>query len=141
MLVSVNRFADAVCRIVPDCTVYLTGSAAVGDYRHGWSDIDMLFLTSASLSEKAATSLVNLRQAYGDDPYIPKIEGGVVPFCAFLRGEKLPLSTGERPDSGSRKDTLPTASRLLRRKTGFSCAVRMCGTGFRSRRRMHCTAV
>ncbi|MBQ8186030.1 MAG: DUF4111 domain-containing protein [Clostridia bacterium] len=86
MLVSVNRFTDAVCAVVPDCTVYLTGSAAAGDYRHGWSDIDMLFLTRTELTADTASALVNLRQTYADDPYIPRIEGGIVSADAFLSG-------------------------------------------------------
>lgn len=88
MLVSVNRLTDAVCGIVPDCTVYLTGSAAIGDYHHGWSDIDMLFLAPAELTAEMASALVNLRQKYADDAFIPKIEGGIVHADAFVTGSK-----------------------------------------------------
>ncbi|HWG26416.1 nucleotidyltransferase domain-containing protein [Actinospica sp.] len=42
--------------------VYLTGSAALGDYRHGQSDLDILTLTTRALTEDELTGLGQLHK-------------------------------------------------------------------------------
>lgn len=71
--------------------VYLFGSITVGDYREGWSDIDMLCLTKGPLSQETAESLLMLRQRMVQetgDPVYRKFEGGIVPLQAFAQGQK-----------------------------------------------------
>lgn len=117
MIISVKKFADAVCEIVPDCTVYLTGSAAVNDYHHGWSDIDMLYLTTTELTEHHAETLVNLRQTMTrrepDNPYYTKIEGGIVQIDAFLAGDRFRAvywgTSGQRITDGYTADCFTMA--------------------------------
>ena len=55
MFDSVKRLTEAVCAVLHDCTVYLTGSVCLNDYRHGWSDIDMLFLAAGKVSISVST--------------------------------------------------------------------------------------
>ncbi len=73
-------------------TVYLYGSAVAGDYRPGWSDIDLLVLTQRDLSPEEAEGLVMLRQeltaAAPGCPYYRACEGGILPLRAFLSGEE-----------------------------------------------------
>ena len=70
--------------------LYLYGSAAMGDFRPGWSDIDVLCLTDAPLSEEQALSLVGLRQRLvgetGEALY-RSFEGAVVALPEFLAGQ------------------------------------------------------
>lgn len=42
--------------------IYLFGSVAMGDFKLGWSDIDIICLTKRMLSDDEAEELVNLRQ-------------------------------------------------------------------------------
>ena len=43
-------------------TIYLYGSCALGDFRPGWSDIDLLALTPRPLTDTEAQRLLPLRQ-------------------------------------------------------------------------------
>ena len=88
MFVSLGKFVDAVTEILPECTVYLTGSAAMNDYREGWSDLDLLILSGTALTQDAADVLLNLRQTLSEsepgNSYYRRIEGGVVFAEVFL---------------------------------------------------------
>ncbi len=68
--------------------VYLHGSAAVGDFRPGWSDLDLLILTDAPLSGETANALVSLRQSLAEtdaeNPFYRAIEGAILPLSAFI---------------------------------------------------------
>ncbi len=90
MFVSLRKFADEAEKILPGCTVYLTGSAAMGDYREGWSDIDLLILAEEDLSSDQAYALLNLRQEMQqtdpENPYYSRIEGGAVSIDGYLTG-------------------------------------------------------
>ena len=70
--------------------LYLYGSAAMDDFRPGWSDIDVLCLTDAPLAEEQALPLVTLRQrlaeATGEAIY-RSFEGAVVALPEFLTGQ------------------------------------------------------
>lgn len=44
-------------------SLYLYGSAAMGDFRPGWSDLDLLCLTRAPLPPAQADALLPLRQS------------------------------------------------------------------------------
>lgn len=68
---------------------YLYGSAAVDDFRHGWSDIDILALLDAPPTEKQAAELVALRQrlvSETGDPFYRSLEGAIVSLPEFLAG-------------------------------------------------------
>ena len=85
------------------CALYLYGSAASGDYREGWSDMDILALTEQSLSVEMAESLVGLRQRLCTETGEPRyraFEGGILSLSAFLKGTPEPVvywgTSGER---------------------------------------------
>lgn len=85
-----GRMAGAVAARLPGnpVSIYLTGSAVLGDYRPGWSDIDLLCLTRDPIAPEAARALVGLRerlQARGD-PLARSVEGGVLPLAALTGG-------------------------------------------------------
>ena len=64
------------------------GSSVLNDFRLGWSDLDILVLTSKQITEEQAKSLVGLRQAMlvdePDNPYYRSFEGGMLTLDAFL---------------------------------------------------------
>ena len=69
---------------------YLYGSAAMGDFRPGWSDIDILCLTGTPISEEQARSLVTLRQRLVEETgeaLYRSFEGAVLALPEFLSGE------------------------------------------------------
>lgn len=87
---SINNMVREISRILADCdpTIYMYGSAALDDFRLGWSDIDILVLTEKQISESQANLLVTLRQAMlekePDNLYYRSFEGGMLTRSAFL---------------------------------------------------------
>ena len=83
-----------VVDILEGCAVsiYIYGSLALGDFRPGWSDIDILVLTEKEITEGQAGRLVNLRQVMleeqPDNRYYRCFEGGMLSLNAFRLGEK-----------------------------------------------------
>lgn len=71
-------------------SVWLYGSVPLGDFRLGWSDIDLMVFTNAPLDEKEADRLVLLRQRLTErhpgSPYYRLFEGVVVPLEEFRAG-------------------------------------------------------
>lgn len=61
---ALSRMTEAVCGLLVGCrpSVYLYGSAVSGDFRLGWSDLDVLVLTREPIPPSAAEALVSLRQ-------------------------------------------------------------------------------
>ncbi|HTJ69027.1 MAG TPA: nucleotidyltransferase domain-containing protein [Actinospica sp.] len=66
--------------------VYLTGSASLGDYRHGQSDLDLLTLTTRALTEEELTALDQMHktletgsQPHTDAHYIAREYVGKLP--------------------------------------------------------------
>ena len=88
--VTTLRIAEILCSCTP--SIYLYGSVALGDFKLGWSDIDILVLTQIPISEEQANQLVRLRQTLlaeePETPYYRSFEGGMLPLSAFLSGEK-----------------------------------------------------
>lgn len=68
-------------------SIYLYGSAVMGDFRPGWSDIDLLVLTRKPISPAQAEVLLMLRQEfpiqYPDMKYARAFEGGMLSLEAF----------------------------------------------------------
>lgn len=75
-----------------DPSIYLYGSIALGDFKLGWSDIDILVLTREPISEEQANQLVHLRQTMLSEepgnPYYRSFEGGMLSLNAFLLREQ-----------------------------------------------------
>ena len=79
---AINTMAVSIQRILADAqpSIYLYGSVTTGDFRPGWSDIDLLVLTADPITADQADALLYLRQALaGRDPATPYyrlFEGG-----------------------------------------------------------------
>lgn len=90
---ALSRMTEAVCGLLVGCrpSVYLYGSAVSGDFRLGWSDLDVLVLTREPIPRSAAEALVSLRQtmtaAEPDNVYYRLFEGGMLPLRNLLSGE------------------------------------------------------
>ena len=98
-------------------SLYLYGSAAMDDFRPGWSDLDMLCLTRAPLSPAQADALLPLRQSLAEAtpavPFLRCAEGAVLSLaeCRDSRCVRAVVwgSRGERLSDG----WLPDAFTLL----------------------------
>lgn len=79
-----------ISRILTHCnpSIYVYGSSAMNDFRFGWSDIDILVLTSKQIAEDQAKTLVGLREALlenePDNPYYRSFEGVMLTMDAFF---------------------------------------------------------
>lgn len=64
MLKAIGKMTDEIARITDGKLygIWLYGSAAMDDFRLGWSDIDIIALTDGAISEKQALRLLTLRQ-------------------------------------------------------------------------------
>jgi len=84
-----HLMTDAIAEILRDNkpSIYLYGSAVMGDFRPGWSDIDLLVLTRKPISPAQAEVLLMLRQTfpihYPDTKYAHAFEGGMLSLDAF----------------------------------------------------------
>lgn len=87
---AINIMVREISGILSDCepSIYMYGSSVLNDFRLGWSDLDILVLTSKQITEEQAQSLVGLRQAMlvnePDNPYYRSFEGGILTLDAFL---------------------------------------------------------
>lgn len=76
--------------ILSDCepSIYMYGSSVLNDFRLGWSDLDILVLTSKQITEEQAKMLVGLCQTMladeSSNPYYRSFEGGMLTLDAFL---------------------------------------------------------
>lgn len=103
---AINTMAVSIDRILADAqpSIYLYGSVTTGDYRHGWSDVDLLVLTQSPITESQADALLYLRQLLcqrdPDTPHYRLFEGGMLDLGSFLTGEETRVvywgTTGER---------------------------------------------
>ena len=88
---AVGRMADELGRRLGDnlAALYLYGSAAMGDFRPGWSDVDVLCLTDRPVTESQARELTTLRQRMVEetgDPIYRSFEGAIVALDEFAAG-------------------------------------------------------
>lgn len=103
---AINTMAVSIARILErnGVSIYLYGSVTTEDYRHGWSDIDLLVLTGAPITPEQADMLVNLRQTLAscdpDTPHYRLFEGGMLDLGSFLTGDETRVvywgTTGQR---------------------------------------------
>lgn len=88
--IAIQRMINKIAEILAPCmpSIYLHGSVVAGDFRLGWSDIDILVLTESKITEEQAKMLVGLRQTMLADepgnPYYRSFEGGMLTLDAFL---------------------------------------------------------
>ena len=93
MQYAISNMVQHIVGILDNCTpsIYLYGSVALGDFKLGWSDIDLLVLTQIPISDEQANQLVCLRQTLlaeePENPYYRSFEGGMLTLSAFLSGE------------------------------------------------------
>ena len=86
---SISIFINEIKNILKDnlMSVILHGSVPLKDYKHGWSDIDVVCFTNSNFSLEQAEELKMLRQKLRDsqkhNKYFRKIEGIIVPFNEF----------------------------------------------------------
>jgi nucleotidyltransferase-like protein/aminoglycoside adenylyltransferase-like protein len=59
-----DRLMAACTRVLPDATVIVTGSLALGDYQHGKSDVDLLVLSD----ERTDGLVAAVEQAWSEEP-------------------------------------------------------------------------
>ena len=89
---SVTTMVDKICGVLAESnpSIYLYGSSVLGDFKLGWSDIDILVLTQRSISQEQAETLVTLRQTMLEheptNPYYRLFEGGMLSLSAFING-------------------------------------------------------
>lgn len=90
---SIQTMSQRISTILSDSSpsIYLYGSIPLGDFRLGWSDIDILVLTDKQITEEQAKKLVGLRQVMlekePENPYYRSFEGAMLPLDAFLTGK------------------------------------------------------
>lgn len=91
---AIDEMTLRITAILGSCapSIYLYGSVALGDFKLGWSDIDILVLTQIPISDEQANQLVGLRQTLlAEEPgnlFFRSFEGGMLSLSAFLTGEK-----------------------------------------------------
>ncbi|MDR2686394.1 MAG: nucleotidyltransferase domain-containing protein [Oscillospiraceae bacterium] len=115
-------------------TVCLFGSAVLGDFRPGWSDIDIFVLTDRPIEKKQARKLAGLRQRlmkeYRGNPYFRLFEGGMLSKQAFFGGGKDTVvywgTSGQRLADEYRLDSFAVAELL-------GCGAPLCGEDIRER--------
>ena len=103
---AINTMAVSIFNILESVqpSIYLYGSVTAEDFRPGWSDIDLLVLTQAPITETQADLLLTLRQQLAqrdpDTPYYRAFEGGMLDLGSFLTNESTRVvywgTTGER---------------------------------------------
>jgi len=81
---SAKRLVSQVNETCAVAAAYIFGSVALDDYRHGWSDIDIIILAERPLSAEQAEKLINLRSTDPSDEYLRKFEGGIVDVDSFV---------------------------------------------------------
>lgn len=85
-------------------SLWLYGSVVLGDYRHGWSDIDFIAFARNPISEEQAQKLLTLRHdlaaRFPGDPYYRCFEGVIINWQEFQANEYTRLiywgTTGQR---------------------------------------------
>lgn len=103
---SIERMAERIAGILDGDvhSIWLYGSVVLDDFRPGWSDIDLLVLTSRPVTEDRARELLTLRQAMTeaepDNPYYRAFEGIIAYKEEYLTGSFTRLvywgTTGQR---------------------------------------------
>lgn len=90
--IALKRMTSEIAGILGEnlAAAYIYGSCTLGDFRPGWSDIDILVLTEASISKEHAERLVGLRQEMSlhepENTFYRCFEGGMLSLGAFLDG-------------------------------------------------------
>lgn len=89
---TIEKMKDRITNILNAVSpsIYIYGSYTEGDFKEGWSDIDILVLTEKEITEDQAEALVHLRQIMKqeepDVPHYRSFEGAMLTRNAFLSG-------------------------------------------------------
>ena len=119
---AIQIMSDEIVSILADNkpTIYIFGSVALGDFKLGWSDIDIIVLTEYEVSEQQAAILVELRQdmlkRFPDNPYFRLFEGGILSVDAFVNNKSERTvywgTSGQRITTDYRLDSFGMAELL-----------------------------
>jgi len=91
---SIRIMTSRIERILHDNkpSIFLYGSVVSGDFKFGWSDIDILCLTENVIHPQQADELIDLRQSLQsenpENPYFGLFEGGLLTLEAFLHNSE-----------------------------------------------------
>ena len=91
---SINKMCEKIKEILKDnlLSIYIYGSCVLGDFKLGWSDIDILVLTKQSVSEELANKLLTLRQdtlkEFPKNQFFRSFEGAMLSAEAFVNKNK-----------------------------------------------------
>ena len=112
---AIENMAEMIAEIMHGCidSIWLYGSAAMDDFHLGWSDIDLLALTSKQITDEQARKLLLLRQCMAeqdpDNPYCLCFEGIIADKTEYLSGAFSKLvywgTTGQRITGRYQQDT------------------------------------
>ncbi len=89
---AIKRMTDRIAGIMNNNvhSIWLYGSIVLDDFQPGWSDIDILVLSNAQITEQQAEQLAGLRQAMTeaepDHPYYRSFEGIIADRNEYLKG-------------------------------------------------------
>ena len=119
---AIQILSDEIVAILADNepTIYVFGSVVLGDFKFGWSDIDIIAMTKYEISEQQSEVLVELRQdmleRFPGNPYFRLFEGGILSIDAFLsnKNERTVYwgTSGQRITTGYRLDSFGMAELL-----------------------------
>jgi predicted nucleotidyltransferase len=116
-----ERLVDVLSREAPIEAVYLVGSAALGGYEHGRSDVDVVAVTSRSLSHNERRSLAAAVEALP----VPARKLELVVYPEGSDRWELNLNTGDR--IGFDPDAEPSFWFVLDRAIAEQHAVPLAG--------------
>jgi len=91
---AIRKMIQSIIDILNDnvLSIYIYGSCVLGDFKLGWSDIDVLVLTKNDLSQDDANKLLSLRQDLlldePDNRYFRSFEGAILSKDGFLKGRE-----------------------------------------------------
>ena len=133
LIEAITIMVDEIGAVLDEApTVYLFGSVALGDFRLGWSDIDILVLTKKEMTEQQAERLLLLRQVlverYEGTALFRSFEGAILLAEAFLQKKQGCVvywgTTGQRITDSYKLDSFSVAEIL-------DCRILLCGEDLR----------
>ncbi len=90
---AIQKMTDEIVSILGEnvLSIYTYGSCVLGDFKNGWSDIDILVLTKGTIAPNQADKLLTLRQQLlerePENVFYRKFEGAMLSFDAFANGQ------------------------------------------------------
>lgn len=90
MTKSIDRMTLEIAQILNQNihSIWIYGSVVLNDFKLGWSDIDFIAFTNATITETESEQLVVLRQTlsdkYPENPFYPCFEGTILNLQEYL---------------------------------------------------------